>query len=64
MDNAMLNIRTQHGEFVLTTNGNVLIARLSGSWNEEAARLSRLVLSAGGAMMRPLFLYRVLPGFR
>ncbi len=38
MDNAMLNTRTQHGEFVLTTNGNVLIARLSGSWNEEAAR--------------------------
>ncbi len=34
----MLNTRIQHGEFVITTNGNILVARLSGSWNEEAAR--------------------------
>lgn len=34
----MLNTRIQHGEFVLSTNGNILVARLSGSWNEEAAR--------------------------
>lgn len=28
----------QHGEFTLSVSGNILLAKLSGAWNEEAAR--------------------------
>ena len=28
----------QHGEFELSVSGNILVARLIGGWNEEAAR--------------------------
>ena len=27
----------QHGEFTLSVSGNILLANLSGAWNEEAA---------------------------
>lgn len=34
----MQQSRVQHGEFELSVSGNILVARLIGGWNEEAAR--------------------------
>ncbi|MCD8520769.1 MAG: hypothetical protein LRY66_01940 [Saccharospirillaceae bacterium] len=56
----MLNTRIQHGEFVITTNGNILVARLSGSWNEEAARAYDKALREHVAELPPSWGHMVL----